>query len=78
MLARESWQTVENSWKKNTIFNEHPVDYDKKYHYCQIVVIGGGIRGGEVFPLSLDEGMSAKTMPKFLSLEFCDEFRALQ
>ena len=25
MLARERWQTFENSWGKNTIFNEHPV-----------------------------------------------------
>ena len=25
VLARERWQTFENSWKKNTIFNEHPV-----------------------------------------------------
>ena len=25
MLARERWQTVENSLEKNTIFNEHPV-----------------------------------------------------
>ena len=24
VLAREKWQTFENSWKKNTIFNEHP------------------------------------------------------
>ena len=27
LLARERWQTFENSGKKNTIFNEHPV-YD--------------------------------------------------
>ena len=25
MLARERWQTFENSWKKNKISNEHPV-----------------------------------------------------
>ena len=63
---------------KNTIFNEHPVDYGKiiSLSNCGNWRGNGGGRG--VFPLSLDEGMSAKTMPKFLSLEFCDEFRALQ
>ena len=25
MLTREGWQTFDNSWEKNTIFNEHPV-----------------------------------------------------
>ena len=29
VLAREMWQTFENSWKKNTIFNEHPVLVDR-------------------------------------------------
>ena len=24
-LARERWQTFQNSWKNNTIFNEHPI-----------------------------------------------------
>ena len=25
VLARKRWQTFENSWKKNTVFNEQPV-----------------------------------------------------
>ena len=29
MLARERWQTFNNSWEKNTIFNEHPVSPSK-------------------------------------------------
>ena len=27
LLARERWHTFENSWKKTTLFNEHPVAY---------------------------------------------------
>ena len=38
MLARERWQTLENSWKNNTILNEHPV-LDKVNHDLLDVVI---------------------------------------
>ena len=33
VLARERWQTFENSLKKNTIFDEHPVGY-AMYSLC--------------------------------------------
>ena len=33
VLAREGWQTFENSLKKNTIFDEHPVGY-AMYSLC--------------------------------------------
>ena len=35
VLAKERWQTFENSWEKNTIFNEHPVQMKES-----IVAIG--------------------------------------
>ena len=38
VLARERWQTFENSWKKNTIFDEHPVHkqkHDKQPFVCK-------------------------------------------
>ena len=41
LLARERWKTFENSWKKQTISNEHPVSiclsiYHLFHFYCRL------------------------------------------
>ena len=35
VLARERWQTFENSWGKKSIFNEHPVVHTHKYTHTR-------------------------------------------
>ena len=38
VLARERWETFENSWKKRSIYNEHPVSYCRIVEFCERIV----------------------------------------
>ena len=81
VLARERWQTFENSWEKNTIFNEHPVSGYMVSFFIQIFYPPLSLLSSSFFPhgpLSLscsraalivcEQGLKDKIMSPFTSL----------